>query len=152
MSKRMRNKLPPGIISSRDYPIGQFGSGQAGGCPMGMYQSGPQAGGFAFLPAIAAAYAGLKAVQPFSKAKRALEENVGDKGKSSLGYKIAHKVASVGTSLGFGQTASIMGPKTFNSGRYQPILNPNKLKKQIGGSKRRQSGAGRKRKSKKNRK
>jgi hypothetical protein len=83
-----RGNVPPGFISRKDYPIGQLGG------------SMKQEGGFAFLPAIAAAYAGLKAVQPFSKAKRALEENVDN--KNSNWYKIPHKIASIGTSLGFG--------------------------------------------------
>lgn len=61
--------------------------------------------GDTIIPTIAAIYAGLKAVQPFSKAKKALEENVGEKGKSSGIYKAAHKVASIGTSLGFSQPA-----------------------------------------------
>jgi len=136
MSKK---RIPHGFISKRDYPIGQFG-----GCNMGMYQSGPQAGGFAFIPAIAAAYAGLKAVQPFSKAKKALEENVGEKDKNHMAYKIAHKVSSIGSSLGFGytgQNTGIAGPITYQKKVYQPILG-------IGGSKTRKQGTGQKRKRK----
>jgi hypothetical protein len=121
-----KKRIPSGFIHKRDYPIGQFG-----GCSMGMYQSGPQAGGFAVIPAITAAYAGLKAVQPFSKAKRALEENTSEKSKKALGYKIAHKVASIGTSLGFGytgQNTGIAGPITYSKGTHQPITG-------VGGSK-----------------
>ena len=148
--KTKLTKIPPGFVSRKDYPIGQFGSGnsnQHGGCPMGMYQSGPQLGGSAqsggaILPAIAAVYAGLKAVQPFSKAKKALEDNVGDSGKKSTGYKIAHKIASVGSSLGFGQVGSNLGPITYQSGVYQPTTGKSSIKP-------RQKGTGRKRRKNK---
>ena len=112
MSKRNRfskiSAIPPGFASKQSYVMSQ-----SGGCPnFGMYQSGPQLGGSAqsggaILPAIAAVYAGLKAVQPFSKAKKALEDNVGDSGKKSTGYNIAHKIAAVGSSLGFGDTSNL---------------------------------------------
>ncbi len=133
MSKK---RIPTGFVRKRDYPLGQFG-----GCNMRMYQSGPQAGGFAVIPAIAAAYAGLKTVQPFSKAKKALEENVPEKGKNKLGYKIAHKVASIGSSLGFGATginSGIARPITYSKGVYQPITSASGSKsrrKQRGGRK-----------------
>ena len=135
MSKK---RFPHGFIR-KDYPLGQFG-----GCPTGMYGTGSQAGGFAFIPAIAAAYAGLKTVQPFSKAKQALEDNVGEKDKNHMAYKIAHKVSSIGSSLGFGytgQNTGIAGPITYQKKVYQPILG-------IGGSKTRKQGTGRKRKRK----
>lgn len=121
-----KKKMPAGFVHKNDYPIGQFG-----GCPMGMYQSGPQAGG-AILPAIAALYAGLKAVQPFSKAKKALEENVGESGKNKGIYKVAHKIASVGSSLGFGQTGTNMGAITYQKGVYQPITGSKSVRRQKG--------------------
>ena len=127
MSKK---RIPHGFISKKDYPLGQFG-----GCSS-MYGTGPQSGGFAVLPAIAAVYAGLKTVQPFSKAKKALEENVGEKGKASLGYKIAHKVSSIGSSLGFGQNTGIntgiAEPITYSRGVYQPITGVNRLPRKQG--------------------
>ena len=131
-----KSRIPAGFISKRDYPIGQFS-----GCPTGMYGTGPQSGGFAFIPAIAAAYAGLKAVQLFSKAKKALEENVDNKGY--MGYKVAHKIASIGSSLGFGytgQNTGIAGPITYQKKVYQPITGVNRLP--------RKQGTGRKHKKK----
>ena len=127
MSKK---RIPQGFIRKKDYPLGQFG-----GCSS-MYGTGPQAGGFAWIPAIAAAYAGLKTVQPFSKAKQALEDNVGEKGKASMGYKISHKIASIGSSLGFGQNTGIntgiAGPITYSKGVYQPITGVNRLPRKQG--------------------
>ena len=64
-----------------------------------------QAGGFALAPILAAGaaiHAGLFKFQPFSKAKRALENNVGSKGKDSMAYKVGHKIASIGSSIGYG--------------------------------------------------
>ena len=63
-----------------------------------------QASGFALAPIIAAGaaiYAGLSKFQPFSKAKRALEDNIGQ-GKDSMAYKVGHKIASIGSSIGYG--------------------------------------------------
>jgi hypothetical protein len=64
-----------------------------------------QAGGFAIAPILAAGaaiHAGLSKFQPFSKVKKALEENVGDKGKQTAIYKVGHKIASIGNSVGYG--------------------------------------------------
>ena len=63
-----------------------------------------QAGGFALAPILAAGaaiHAGLSKFQPFSKAKRALEDNVGSQGKDSMAYKVGHKIASIGSSIGY---------------------------------------------------
>ena len=134
-----KSRIPSGFISKRDYPLGQFG-----GCSS-MYGTGPQSGGFAFIPAIAAAYAGLKAVQPFSKAKKALEENVGEKDKTHLAYKIAHKVSSIGSSLGFGQNTGIntgiAEPITYSRGVYQPITGVNRLPRKQGTGKKHKKNA-----------
>ncbi len=115
--------LTTGFVSTKDYPLGQFGGcacreqssqpaldilrsniskRQGGGNNAGLYQSANQNGG-AILPAIAAVYAGLKAVQPFSKAKKALEENVGENAKKSLWYRVPHRIVSVPASAGFGE-------------------------------------------------
>jgi hypothetical protein len=62
-----------------------------------------QAGGFAFLPAAAALYAGLKTVQPFSKAKNWLSSADMFNGKrDSKIYKVAKAVADTGSAAGFG--------------------------------------------------
>ena len=64
-----------------------------------------QAGGFALAPILAAGaaiHAGLSKFQPFSKAKRALEDNIGSQGKDSMAYKVGHKIASIGSSIGYG--------------------------------------------------
>ena len=83
-------------------------------------------------------------MQPFSKAKNALEDNVGEKDKNHMAYKIAHKVSSIGSSLGFGYTginSGIAGPVTYSKRVYQPITG-------IGGSKTRKQGTSKKQKRK----
>jgi hypothetical protein len=63
-----------------------------------------QAGGFAFLPAAAAVYAGLKTIQPFSKAKNWLSTADMFNGKrESKFYKVAKAVADTGSAAGFGE-------------------------------------------------
>ncbi len=58
-----------------------------------------QSGGFSIAP-ILAADALLKKLQPVSRLKKVLKQNV--KNKSNSLYKVAHGVSSVGTSLGWG--------------------------------------------------
>jgi hypothetical protein len=60
-----------------------------------------QAGGFPLAPLIAIGSA-LKAMKPFTHGKALLEKVISEKGKNSLGYKIAHGIGSVGESLGLG--------------------------------------------------
>ena len=60
-----------------------------------------QAGGNPIAALIAVGTA-LKAMKPFSHGKTLLENVVSEKGKKTLGYKIGHVIASVGSSLGLG--------------------------------------------------
>ena len=106
-----------------------------GGCPTGMYQSNNQNGG-AILPILSGIAAGLKYVQPFSKAKYLLEQHVSDKGKNSLGYKIAHGISNIGASLGLGQTSNTLRPISYSSLTYQPTTGSKTVKKQRGSGKR----------------
>ena len=90
-----------------------------------------QVGGFALAPLIAgatAAYAGLTKYQPFSKANRALEDNIPESKKGNLAYKIAHTVTGVGKSLGIGASIQPMyqGYPVATGTQYQPTP---KLKK-----------------------
>ena len=85
---------------------------QTGGCP-GPYGTPGQNGGFPIIPALAAAYAGLKSVQPFTKANAVLRDNFGEH-KNSIGYKIADKVTGIGKSLGIGPVVPIS--------QYQPLV------------------------------
>ena len=69
------------------------------------YMNGQQ-GGFAILPIAAAALAlhkGLETFKPFSRANKALQENVPDSKKDNIFYKIANKITGVGKSLGYGE-------------------------------------------------
>lgn len=157
----MRKHIPDGFVDKSAtrgidmlYNPTAMSSGQIGGCG-GLYgtSSTSQAGGFAILPALAATYAGLKAVQPFSKAKKILEDHVPENKKNSLGYKIGHRIASVGASLGFGNglATAISDAPTFNGSQYIATLS-GKRKMNKGGSKvKKQKGNGKrkKRKSKK---
>jgi len=90
-----------------------------------------QVGGFALAPLIAgatAAYAGLTKYQPFSKANRALEDNIPESKKGNLAYKIAHTITGVGKSLGIGATVQpqYQGYPVATGAQYQPTP---KLKK-----------------------
>lgn len=106
-------------ITGNDIVYNQAYSPQMGGCSL--YGTGQQ-GGIAFLPLAAAAYAALSKFQPFSKADKALSENVPNSKKGSIFYKIPKTITGVGKSLGFGQTSSLMGPITYGSTQFQPNL------------------------------
>jgi hypothetical protein len=63
-----------------------------------------QAGGFAFLPAAAAIYGGLKTIQPFSKAKNWLSTaDILNGKRDSKTYKVFKAVADAGSAAGFGE-------------------------------------------------
>ncbi len=51
--------------------------------------------------AVAAVHKGLETFKPFSRANKALEENVPSSKKDNIFYKIGHKITSVGKSLGY---------------------------------------------------
>jgi hypothetical protein len=136
----------------RMYNQASLATAQKGGCGS-LYDTGSQAGGLPIIPLLTAAYAGLKAVQPFSKAKKVLEDHVPENKKNSLGFKIGHKIASIGSSLGFGLGESPIGPITYQKGVFQPNLLRVRVPKRNhyvkGGSKaKKQKGAGKRKKRK----
>lgn len=57
--------------------------------------------GGAVIPAIIAADAALRSLKPFSRSKKALEDNI--KNKSNPVYKVLHGITSVGNSIGWGE-------------------------------------------------
>ena len=63
-----------------------------------------QAGGFAILPAAAAIYAGLKTVQPFTKAKNWLASaDLFNEKRDHTAYKVFKGIADAGSFAGFGE-------------------------------------------------
>ncbi len=88
-------------------------------------KSAEQLGGFPLAPLIAGAsalYTGLTKYQPFTKANKAQHENVPEKKKGNLAYKITDKITGVGKSLGIGATLQPMyqGYPVATGAQFQP--------------------------------